>query len=85
MTKDENKTINRKRFKGIVVSDVADKTIIVRVESFRKHPKYKKYMKSNKRYKVHDEKNTHKIGDMVTIEETRPISKDKHFRVVNSH
>ena len=71
-----------KRLKGTVVSDALNKTAIVLVESFKKHPKYKKYMKSRKRYKAHDEKNVCKKGDKVTIEETRPISKEKHFRIV---
>ncbi len=75
-------TRHRKRLKGIVVSDASDKTVVVLVESFKKHPKYKKYMKARKRYKAHDEKNAYKEGDKVTIEETRPISKDKHFRIV---
>ena len=66
-----------------MVSDASDKTVVVLVESFKKHPKYKKYMKARKRYKAHDEKNVHKAGDKVMIEETRPISKDKHFRVVH--
>ena len=74
---------HRKRFKGTVVSNASDKTVVVLVESFKKHPKYKKYMKSRKRYKAHDEKNAYKIGDTVMIEETRPISKDKHFRVIS--
>lgn len=73
-----------KRLKGVVVSDKSDKTVVVLVEGFKKHPKYKKYMKSRKRYKAHDEKNAYKVGDAVTIEETRPISKDKHFRVLGS-
>ena len=72
----------RKRLKGTVVSDALNKTAVVLVESFKKHPKYKKYMKARKRYKAHDEKNTCKAGDKVTIEETRPISKEKHFRIV---
>ena len=83
MTTPEHTRISRgKRLKGTVVSDALNKTAIVLVESFKKHPKYKKYMKARKRYKAHDEKNVCKKGDKVTIEETRPISKEKHFRVM---
>ena len=68
--------------KGIVVSDKMDKTIVVSVARFIKHPKYGKFYKINKKYKAHDEENKYKIGDNVEIIETRPISKDKHFAVV---
>jgi len=73
---------NRKTLSGVVVSDKMDKTIVVSVTRFVKHPKYKKYLKKSKNYKAHDENNDYKIGDKVTIEETRPISKDKHFKVI---
>ena len=59
-----------------------DKTIVVSVERFVKHPKYKKYVKINKNYKVHDENNQFKAGDMVKLVEVRPISKDKRFKVL---
>jgi len=72
-----------RRFKGTVVSDAMEKTIVVQVESFKKDPKYKKYRKHSKRLKVHDETNAYKKGDVVEIEETRPISKEKHFKVVS--
>ena len=68
---------------GIVVSDKMDKTVVVSVSRFVKHPKYGKFYKINKKYKAHDEENKYKIGDKVEITETRPISKDKRFRVVN--
>jgi small subunit ribosomal protein S17 len=58
------------------------KTVVVEVNRFVKHPKYGKYMKQSKKYKAHDEENTYKVGDKVSIEETRPISKDKTFKVV---
>jgi small subunit ribosomal protein S17 len=58
-----------------------DKTLVVLVESHRNHPLYKKTMKKVKRYKVHDEKNECKIGDTVKIVETRPLSKEKRWRV----
>ncbi|MDP3725895.1 MAG: 30S ribosomal protein S17 [bacterium] len=71
-----------KRLRGIVVSDKSQKTIVVLVSRFVKHRKYGKYIQTGKKYKAHDETNAHKIGDTVTIEECRPISKDKHFVVV---
>lgn len=74
----------KKQLRGTVVSDKADKTVVVLVNRFTKHPKYKKYIKRGKRYRAHDEKNVHKVGDVVTIETCRPISKDKTFRVLGS-
>ncbi len=68
---------------GVVISDKMDKTIVVSVSRFVKHPKYGKFYKISKKYKAHDEENKHKIGDKVEIVETRPISKDKKFTVVN--
>ena len=67
---------------GIVVSDKMDKTIVVSVSRFVKHPLYGKFYKISKKYKAHDEENKYKIGDKVEIVETRPISKDKKFKVV---
>ena len=67
---------------GKVVSDKGDKTIIVNVETYKNHPLYKKRVKASKRYAVHDEKNEAKIGDTVRIAEVRPLSKTKHFRLV---
>ncbi len=78
------KTINGKTLRGTVVSDKMDKTIVVRVERFVKNPKYKKYQKISKKYKAHDENNTSKVGDAVTIRECRPLSKDKNFEVVTT-
>jgi small subunit ribosomal protein S17 len=72
----------RKGFIGTVISDKMRKTIIVRITLMSKHPKYGRIMKSYNKFKVHDEKNAAKIGDTVRIEETRPLSKDKHFRLV---
>ncbi len=68
--------------KGVVVSDKMDKTVVVSVSRFVKHPKYGKFYKINKKYKAHDEENRCKTGDKVEIIETRPISKDKKFKVV---
>lgn len=73
---------NSKILKGIVVSDKMDKTVVVSVSRFVKHPLYGKYYKVSKKYKAHDEENKYKTGDKVEIVETRPISKDKHFRVI---
>jgi small subunit ribosomal protein S17 len=67
---------------GKVVSDKMDKTIVVAVSRFVEHKKYGKRIKITKKYKAHDENNSKKVGDTVEIEETRPISKDKKFKVV---
>jgi len=67
--------------KGAVVSDVMDKTVVVKVDRYVKHPKYLKRRKVSKRYKAHDADNKCVIGDIVLIEECRPISKDKTFIV----
>ena len=75
---------NPKRLTGVVVGDKSHKTVTVLVNRYVKHPKYKKYVRHGKKYKAHDETNAHKIGEAVTIEECRPISKDKHFRVLGS-
>ena len=72
---------NKKVLKGKVVSDKMDKTVVVLIERYVKHPKYGKFMNLPKRYKAHDETNAFKVGDVVEIEETRPMSKDKCFVV----
>lgn len=64
---------------GVVVSDKMDKTVVVEVQKYSKHPKYQKFIKSKKRYKTHDENNELKIGDKVEIVESKPMSKDKRF------
>ena len=66
---------------GKVVSDKMDKTIVVAVEDSIRHPLYKKIVKRTQRFKAHDENNECGIGDRVEIMETRPLSKDKHWRV----
>jgi len=71
-----------KVLKGVVVSDKMDKTIVVLVTRFVEHKKYGKRIKMTKKYKAHDETNSKKVGDKVEIEETRPISKDKKFKVI---
>jgi len=80
---DENKKIVR-TFNGIVVSDSMDKTIVVRVQSAKKHPKYLKHYTSHAKYKVHDPENKFKVGDSVQFVETRPISKEKRWKVIYS-
>lgn len=67
---------------GIVTSDKMKDTIVVKVSRFVKHPKYGKFLTIDKKYKADDKGNTKKIGDKVTIQECRPISKDKKFRVI---
>ncbi|MBC8385091.1 MAG: 30S ribosomal protein S17 [Candidatus Cloacimonetes bacterium] len=64
---------------GIVVSDKMDKTIVVNVERQFKHPLYKKIVRRHKKFKAHDEKNECRIGDVVQIQESRPLSKDKRW------
>ena len=73
----------RKTGVGIVVSDKMDKTVVVVVKDSVKHPLYKKIVKRTVRLKAHDENNDCRIGDRVKIMETRPLSKDKHWRICN--
>ncbi len=72
---------NRKTRVGVVVSDKMDKTVVVKVDQLVKHPIYKKYIKRRVTYKAHDEQNSCAIGDKVLIVETRPLSRDKRWRV----
>ncbi|HIE17635.1 MAG TPA: 30S ribosomal protein S17 [Dehalococcoidia bacterium] len=67
---------------GRVISDKMDKTVVVSSESLRRHPLYKKVVRHTSKFKAHDETNACKIGDVVRIIETRPLSKDKRWRVV---
>ena len=78
----ENKRNERKVREGIVVSDKMDKTVVVLEETMRLHKIYKKRVKTSKRYKAHDENNECGVGDRVRSMETRPLSKDKRWRVV---
>jgi len=73
---------NRKVRIGTVSSDKMDKTITVKVETIKQHPLYKKTIKTTQKYKAHDENNAAKTGDVVRIMETRPLSKDKRWRLV---
>jgi small subunit ribosomal protein S17 len=76
------KIATNKILKGTILSNKMDKTVVVAVTRFVKHPKYKKYLKITKKYKAHDEDNSAVVGTNVSIVETRPISKDKHFALV---
>ncbi|MFX3618262.1 MAG: 30S ribosomal protein S17 [Sporolactobacillus sp.] len=79
----EEVRINRKKvLTGRVVSDKMEKTITVLVETYKTHKLYSKHVKFSKKFKAHDEKNQAKVGDVVEIMETRPLSKDKRFRLV---
>ena len=72
----------RKQLIGRVVGNKMDKTIVVEIEKIVMHKLYKKSLKRSNRYKSHDEKNECEIGDIVKIEETRPLSKDKRYRLI---
>jgi len=78
MTKERG---NRKTRVGVVVSDKMDKTVVVKVDNIVKHPTYKKYIKRSITCKAHDEENACGVGDKVLIIESRPLSKDKRWRV----
>ncbi len=78
----QEKKVSRLVLQGKVVSDKMNKTIVVEVEYLKKHRLYKKSIRRHARFKAHDEENTCKVGDLVRIEESRPISKDKHWRLL---
>ncbi len=78
----ENKISQGKTFKGRVVSNKMKDTVVVAVEKITKHPQYGKFVKHKIRMKAHDAGNTLNVGDVVTIQETKPISRDKNFIVV---
>lgn len=73
----------RRILQGVVVSNANDKTVVVRVEKHVKHPVYKKYIARSCKYSAHDPENKHKVGDIVKIIETRPISKTKKWLVLD--
>ena len=79
----ERKTLARRAIQGVVVSDKNDKTIVVLVETHKRHSKYGKRVKYGKKYYAHDENNDAKVGDTVTIMETRKLSATKRFRLVS--
>lgn len=72
----------KRKLKGTVVSDKMEKTRVVAITRLKKHPRYLKYYKITKNFKAHDEKNEYKIGDKVLIEETKPMSKDKRWKII---
>ena len=80
---DQKRLMNRKQLTGEVVSVAMDKTVIVKVERRFPHPRYNKYVKKSKRYYAHDEKNNCSNGDLILIEESKPISKNKRWVVKN--
>lgn len=73
---------NIPKWKGVVVSNAMAKTIVVAVDTIKTHPKYLKKYRSTKKYKVHTEENTYAVGDVVTFQECRPISKEKKHKVI---
>lgn len=77
------KTIQKRKLTGVVVSDKMTKTRVVAVARLKKHPKYLKYFKATSRFKAHDENNEYKTGDIVIIEEARPLSKEKRWKIVS--
>lgn len=77
------KVTHRREKQGRVVSDKMDKTVVVAVETTKLHPKYKKRYSETKKYKAHDEKNEYSVGDIVLIQETRPLSRDKRWKVIS--
>jgi small subunit ribosomal protein S17 len=77
------KKSGKKEFVGLVKSDKMDKTIVVAVETTALHPLYKKYVRRLKKLKAHDELNEAKVGDRVRVVESRPLSKEKHWKLVS--
>lgn len=71
----------RKSRQGVVISDKMDKTVVVLVEQLVQHPVYKKFIRKRKKYKAHDPENRCRVGDQVSIIETRPLSREKRWRV----
>lgn len=71
-----------KTLKGTVVSDKMNKTAVIRIERYIKHPRFKKYYRVHKKFKAHNEGNKFKVGDRVLIQETKPLSKEKKWRII---
>ncbi len=84
VSKTKKGTGHRKTLTGVVVSDKMDKTVVIRVERRVLHPRYKKYIRKRKKYKAHDPENRCRVGDVVEIVESRPLSRDKRWRVVRT-
>jgi len=78
-----DKQSKKQSMTGKVVSDKMDKTVVVKVDSKRRHKKYKKTYTVSKKFKAHDENNEYKVGDRVVIESIKPVSKDKNFKVAS--
>ncbi|MBA2297520.1 MAG: 30S ribosomal protein S17 [Actinobacteria bacterium] len=81
MPKPEQELGRRQERQGTVVSDAMDKTIVVKVDTIRTHRRYKKVIRQSKKFHAHDETNRAKLGDVVRIVETRPLSKSKNWRL----
>jgi small subunit ribosomal protein S17 len=78
----ETKELKKRKIIGVVVSDKMTKTRVVAVSRLKKHPKYLKYYTVTTKFKAHDENNEYKTGDKVTIEETRPMSREKRWKII---
>ncbi|TSD05017.1 MAG: small subunit ribosomal protein S17 [Parcubacteria group bacterium Greene0714_36] len=72
-----------RKLKGTVVSNKMQKTAVVRVDALKKHPKYEKYYRTSRKFKAHDAENEYRIGDVVWIQETRPLSKEKRWKIAS--
>ncbi len=72
----------KRKLEGIIISDKMNKTRVIAITRLKKHPRYKKYYKVTRKFKAHDEKNEYKTGDKVVIEEIRPLSKEKRWRII---
>jgi len=81
LPKPEHERGRRQERRGVVVSDAMDKTIVVKVDTVKAHQRYKKVIRRSAKFHVHDEQNAAKVGDLVRIVETRPISKQKNWRL----
>lgn len=80
----ETKKVNKRKLEGVVVSEKMAKTRIVEVSRLTKHPRFHKYYKVTKRFAAHDEEGKYKTGDFVVIEETKPMSRTKRWRIIGT-
>lgn len=78
----QNTSAKKRILEGAVISDKMQKTVVVQVDRLKQHPRYLKYYRVSRRFKAHDEKGEYRLGDRVKIQETRPLSKEKRWRVV---
>jgi len=74
--------MSARKLTGVVVSDKMTKTVVVKVTTYKRHPKYHKQYSVSKKYKAHDEKGEYHVGDMVEMQESKPQSKEKHWTVI---